>query len=104
MLCRFPVVEKPAHVNIEEWQLYLVYGKKNNLVCWGYGLCNVLQSPIQWLIKLALIWLKLHEYDEDATPLLENLDPQRVDRSFSQYWKARRQTQKPRQSVPLRKE
>ena len=37
----------------------------------------------------------LHDYDEDATPSLDNLDPQRVDQSFSQYWKALgHQTQK----------
>ena len=36
----------------------------------------------------------MHDYDEDVTPSLENLDPQRVDRRFSQYWKALRQMQR----------
>ena len=36
----------------------------------------------------------MHDYDEDATPSLENLDPQWDDRSFFQYWKSLRQTQK----------
>ena len=33
------------------------------------------------MLRLNLVYL--HAYDEDATPSLENLDPQRVDRSFS---------------------